>query len=59
MLPTLRSQVTAANEPGETPKERRKRQIRNCMVYNGWGLYSLVQMHARHAVVEVGVSLYR
>jgi hypothetical protein len=51
--------MTAANELDETPKERRKRQIRNRMVYNGWGLYSLVQMHARHAVVEVGVSLYR
>ncbi len=59
MLPTLLSQMTAANELDETSKERRKRQIRNRMVYNGWGLYSLVQMHARHAVAEVGVSLYR
>ena len=83
MLPTLLSQMTAANELDETPKERRRRQIRNRMVYNGWGLYSLVQMlahkclrfgkelhiiderivivqmHARHAVVEVGVSLHR
>ncbi len=60
MLPTLLSQMTAAaNEPDETPQERRKRQIRNHMVYNGWGLYSLVQMQARHAVVEAGLSLYR
>jgi len=59
MLPTLRSQMTAANELDEIPKERHRRQIRNRMVYNGWGPYSLVQMHARHAIVEVGVSLYR
>ena len=28
----------------ETPKERRKRQIRNRLVYNDWGLYSFVEM---------------
>ncbi len=28
----------------ETPKEQRKRQIRNRMVYNDWSLYSFVQM---------------
>ncbi len=28
----------------ETPKERRKRQIRNRLVYNDWGLYSFEQM---------------
>ncbi len=26
----------------ETPKDRRKRQKRNRMVYNDWGLYSFV-----------------
>jgi putative transposase len=31
---------------GETPKEKRKRQIRNRMVYNDWGLYHFVQMLA-------------
>ena len=31
---------------GETAKERRKRQIRNRMVYNDWGLSSFVQMLA-------------
>ena len=31
---------------GETPKERRKRQIRNRLVYNDWGLYGFVQMLA-------------
>ncbi len=30
----------------ETPKQRRKRQIRNRMVYNDWGIYSFVQMLA-------------
>lgn len=60
MLPKRLSQMTAAaNEPhnDETPKERRKRQLRNRMVYNGWGPYSLVQMQARYAVVEAGVPL--
>jgi putative transposase len=28
----------------ETPQERRKRQIRNRLVYNDWGLYRFVQM---------------
>jgi len=32
------------NQKNETPKERRKRQIRNRMVYNDWGLNSFVQM---------------
>jgi putative transposase len=30
----------------ESPQEKRKRQIRNRMVYNDWGLYSFVQMLA-------------
>jgi putative transposase len=30
----------------ETPKERHKRQLRNRMVYNDWGLYRFVQMLA-------------
>jgi transposase len=30
----------------ETPKERRKRHIRNRLVYNDWGLYGFVQMLA-------------
>jgi len=29
---------------GETPKERKKRRIRNRLVYNDWGLYGFVQM---------------
>jgi putative transposase len=31
---------------GETSKERRKRHIRNRLVYNDWGLYGFVQMLA-------------
>ena len=39
-------QMVVKRKEGETPKERRKRQIRNRMVYNDWGLYSFVQMLA-------------
>jgi putative transposase len=39
----LRQMVIKKRED-ETPKERKKRQIRNRMVYNDWGLYSFVQM---------------
>jgi putative transposase len=37
-------QMVIKKQEEETPKERRKRQIRNRMVYNDWGLYSFVQM---------------
>jgi putative transposase len=37
-------QMVIAKKEDETPKERRKRQIRNRMVYNDWGLYRFVQM---------------
>jgi putative transposase len=39
----LRQMVIQKHE-NETPKDRRKRQIRNRMVYNDWGLYGFVQM---------------
>jgi putative transposase len=39
-------QMVIKKQENETPKERRKRQIRNRMVYNDWGLYSFVQMLA-------------
>jgi putative transposase len=39
----LRQMVIKKRE-NEAPKERRKRQIRNRLVYNDWGLYSFVQM---------------
>ncbi len=37
-------QMVMKKQENETPKERRKRQIRNRLVYNDWGLYGLVQM---------------
>jgi putative transposase len=37
-------QMVMKKHEEETPKDRRKRQIRNRMVYNDWGLYSFVQM---------------
>jgi putative transposase len=37
-------QMVIKKQEHETPKERRKRQIRNRLVYNDWGLYSFVQM---------------
>ena len=39
-------QMVIKKQENETRKERRKRQIRNRMVYNDWGLYSFVQMLA-------------
>jgi putative transposase len=40
-----------------TPKERRKRQIRNRLVYNDWGFYSFVQMVA-YKCVRFGKDLH-
>ena len=37
-------QMVIKKQENETPKERRKRQLRNRMVYNDWGLYGFVQM---------------
>jgi putative transposase len=37
-------QMVMKKKEDETPKEKRKRQIRNRMVYNDWGLYRFVQM---------------
>ncbi len=37
-------QMVIQKQEQETPKEKRKRKIRNRMVYNDWGLYSFVQM---------------
>ncbi len=39
-------QMVIKKREDETPKERRKRQIRNRLVYNDWGLYGFVQMLA-------------
>jgi putative transposase len=37
-------QMVIKKQEHEIPKERRKRQIRNRLVYNDWGLYSFVQL---------------
>src|SRR5437588_5281580 len=37
-------QMVMKRQENETSKERRKRQIRNRLVYNDWGLYGFVQM---------------
>jgi putative transposase len=37
-------QMVMKRQEHETPRERRKRQIRNRLVYNDWGLYGFVQM---------------
>jgi len=37
-------QMVIPKKEDETPKEKQKRQIRNRMVYNDWGLYGFVQM---------------
>jgi transposase len=41
----------------EAPKERSRRQIRNRLVYNDWGLYSFVQMVA-HKCARFGKDLH-
>ncbi len=50
-------QMVIKKKEGETPKERRKRQIRNRMVYNEWGLYSFVHMLA-YKCVRFGKELH-
>jgi putative transposase len=37
-------QMVIKRQENETPKDRRKRQIHNRLVYNDWGLYGFVQM---------------
>jgi len=37
-------QMVIKKQESETRKEKRKRQIRNRLVYNDWGLYGFVQM---------------
>jgi IS605 OrfB family transposase len=52
----LRQMVIKKRED-ETSKEKRKRQVRNRMVYNDWGLYSFVQMLA-YKCLRFGKELY-
>jgi putative transposase len=37
-------QMVIKKQENETPKERRKRKIRNRLIYNDWGMYFFVQM---------------
>src|SRR5260370_32372976 len=37
-------QIVMKKQENETPKERRKRQIRNRLLYNDWSLYSFLQI---------------
>ncbi len=50
-------QMVIKKQENETSKDRRKRQIRNRMVYNEWGLYSFVQMLA-YKCVRFGKELF-
>ena len=50
-------QMVIKKKENETPKERRKRKIRNRLVYNDWGLYSFVQMLI-YKCLHVGKELY-
>ena len=40
----IQSFYNGKQKENETSKERRKRRLRNRMVYNDWGLYGFVQM---------------
>jgi|SRR5579859_6949025 len=50
-------QMVIRKKEKETSKEKRKREIRNRMVYNDWGLYGFVQMLA-YKCLHVGKELY-
>ena len=50
-------QMVLKKQENEAPKERRKRQIRNRLVYNDWGLYGFVQMLA-YKCVRFGKALH-
>jgi putative transposase len=50
-------QMVIKKQEEETPKDRRKRQIRNRLVYNDWGLYGLVQM-LEYKCVRFGKELH-
>ncbi len=50
-------QMVIKKHEEETPKERKKRRMRNRMVYNGWGLYGFVHMLA-YKCVRFGKELH-
>src|SRR5712692_2001939 len=39
-------QMVVPKQENETPKERRKRKLRNRLIYNDWGLHGFMQMLA-------------
>ena len=50
-------QMVIKKHEKETPKERKKRQIRNRSVYNDWGLYGFMQMLA-YKCLRFGKELF-
>jgi IS605 OrfB family transposase len=50
-------QMVIKKREDETPKEKRKRHIRNRLVYNDWGLYGFVQMLA-YKCLRFGKELF-
>jgi len=50
-------QMVIKKKENETSQERRKRQIRNRLVYNDWGLYSFMQMLA-YKCLRFGKELF-
>ncbi|HJT59417.1 MAG TPA: transposase [Ktedonobacteraceae bacterium] len=50
-------QMVSNKQEQETPTERKKRRIRNRLVYNDWGLYGFVQM-LRYKCLRFGKALY-
>jgi IS605 OrfB family transposase len=50
-------QMVIKKQENEIPKERRKRHIRNRMVYNDWGLYGFVQM-LKYKCLRFGKALF-
>jgi putative transposase len=50
-------QMVIRKKENETPQERRKRKLRNRLMYNDWGLYSFMQMLA-YKCERFGKDLY-
>ena len=50
-------QMVIKKQENETPQERRKRHIRNRMVYNDWGLYSFAWV-LEYKCLRFGKELY-
>ena len=50
-------QMALKKQEQESPKDRKKRQIRNRLVYNDWSLYAFVQM-LEYKCLRYGKALY-